>query len=98
MLDHHLPSTIAGVTYTPVPNVVVLDYLLPDANGVEMAASLRAANRDVEIIIATGAELASEDELRCERFGFPVLRKPFLGEELANLIRARLVRTAAAGR
>jgi hypothetical protein len=22
LLDHHLPSTIAGVTYTPVPNVV----------------------------------------------------------------------------
>jgi ATP-dependent Clp protease ATP-binding subunit ClpA len=78
------------------PNVVVLDYLLPDANGVELAASMRAANQNLEIIIATGAELASEDELRCERYGFPVLRKPFLGEEMADLIRARLFRTAAA--
>jgi len=40
--------------------------------------------------------LADEAE-RCERREFPVLRKPFLPEDVVSLVRARLQRSKAAG-
>jgi CheY-like chemotaxis protein len=72
------------------PNVIVLDYLLPDANGVDLACHIRSIHHDAAIIIATGAELSLEDQARCSSNEFPVLRKPFLADELTKLIRACL--------
>jgi hypothetical protein len=34
----------------------------------------------------------------CERQDFPVLRKPFLPEDVIHIVRARLLRSSAAGR
>lgn len=72
------------------PDVVVLDYLLPDANGVDLAYHIRSTHGNVSIIIGTGAELQPEDEARCAANGFPILRKPFLADELIKLIRTCL--------
>jgi DNA-binding NtrC family response regulator len=80
----------SGIVQERVPDVVVLDYLLPDANGVDLACHIQSAHAEVAVIIATGAELSPEDQARCDMNGFPVLRKPFLAEELAQLIRASL--------
>jgi CheY-like chemotaxis protein len=77
-----------------VPDVVVLDYLLPDANGVDLACHIRNAHGDVVVIIATGAELSPEDQARCNTNEFPILRKPFLAEELTKLIRTCLSSTS----
>jgi CheY-like chemotaxis protein len=79
-----------------MPDAIVLDYLLPDANGVELAATFRSSAPEVEIVIATGADVAAEDEARCERHALPILRKPFLAEDLASLIRSRLGRRSGA--
>lgn len=78
------------------PDVIVFDYLLPDANGVQMAVELRESHPGMEIVIATGANLFARDEASCQRHRFPVLRKPFLAEELSKLIRAGLSKDAAA--
>jgi len=76
------------------PDAVLLDYMLPDGNGVELGVEfLRAVPRTL-VTVMTGTILPQEEEALCEEHNFPVLRKPFLASDLMNLIRSRL---AAAG-
>jgi len=44
----------------------------------------------------TGAQLTPEEEAICQEYDFPILRKPFLANDVLNLIRARLFRSSAA--
>jgi CheY-like chemotaxis protein len=80
-----------------VPNAALLDYLLPDGNGVELGVLLQRKTPKVQVIIMTGAQLSSEEEAICQEYDFPILRKPFLANDILNLIRARLFRSSAAG-
>jgi ATP-dependent Clp protease ATP-binding subunit ClpA/ActR/RegA family two-component response regulator len=79
-----------------VPNAALLDYLLPDGNGVELGVLLQRKSPGVQVIIMTGAQLTSEEEAICQEYDFPILRKPFLANDILNLIRARLFRSSAA--
>jgi ATP-dependent Clp protease ATP-binding subunit ClpA/ActR/RegA family two-component response regulator len=72
------------------PNVALLDYMLPDGNGVELAVQIRGKYPNTQMIIMTGAQLPVEEEAICESYGFPVLRKPFLASDVMSAIRARL--------
>jgi hypothetical protein len=47
-------------------------------------------------MLMTGMELSSDETAECERFGIPLLRKPFLAEEAVSLIRSTLARAANA--
>jgi CheY-like chemotaxis protein/energy-coupling factor transporter ATP-binding protein EcfA2 len=80
-----------------VPNAALLDYLLPDGNGVELGVLLQRKTPKVQVIMMTGAQLSSEEEAICQEYDFPILRKPFLANDILNLIRARLFRSSAAG-
>ena len=79
-----------------VPNAALLDYLLPDGNGVELGVLLQRKSPGVQVIIMTGAQLTPEEEAICQEYDFPILRKPFLANDILNLIRARLFRSSAA--
>jgi ATP-dependent Clp protease ATP-binding subunit ClpA/ActR/RegA family two-component response regulator len=79
-----------------MPNAALLDYLLPDGNGVELGVMLQRKSPGVQVIMMTGAQLTSEEEAICQEYDFPVLRKPFLANDILNLIRARLFRSSAA--
>jgi ATP-dependent Clp protease ATP-binding subunit ClpA/ActR/RegA family two-component response regulator len=81
-----------------LPNAALLDYLLPDGNGVELGVLLQRKAPNAQVIIMTGAQLTPEEEAVCQEYDFPVLRKPFLANDILNLIRARLFRSSAAGR
>jgi ATP-dependent Clp protease ATP-binding subunit ClpA/ActR/RegA family two-component response regulator len=83
---------------TESPNAALLDYLLPDGNGVELGVLLQRKAAGAQVIIMTGAQLTPEEEAVCQEYDFPVLRKPFLANDILNLIRARLFRSSAAGR
>jgi hypothetical protein len=48
-------------------------------------------------MLMTGMELTPDETAECERFGIPLLRKPFLAEEAVALIRASLARAAGPG-
>ncbi len=72
------------------PNAALLDYMLPDGNGVELAQQLRQKLPAIEVILMTGSVLGPEEEAICEEYDFPVLRKPFLASDVMNQIRARL--------
>ena len=78
------------------PNAALLDYLLPDGNGVELGVLLQRKLPGVQIIMMTGAQLTPEEEAICQEYDFPILRKPFLANDVLNLIRARLFRSSAA--
>jgi ATP-dependent Clp protease ATP-binding subunit ClpA/ActR/RegA family two-component response regulator len=79
-----------------LPNAALLDYLLPDGSGVELGLMLQRKAQKVQVIIMTGAQLTPEEEAVCQEYDFPVLRKPFLANDILNLIRARLFRSTAA--
>jgi ATP-dependent Clp protease ATP-binding subunit ClpA len=79
-------------------NAALLDYMLPDGNGVELGAQLRQQNPKVQVVIMTGSVLPSEEEAICEEHDFPVLRKPFLATDVMNQIRSRLAAGLTASR
>ena len=72
------------------PNAALLDYMLPDGNGVELAQQLTQMVPNLQVIMMTGSMLQPEEEAICEEHDFPVLRKPFLASDVMNQIRSRL--------
>jgi len=64
------------------PDICVLDIMMPDRNGFEMAGDIRAVDDDVPIIFLT-AKTQTEDLVRGFRTGAnDYIRKPFSMEEL----------------
>ncbi len=80
------------------PNAALLDYMLPDGNGVELGMQLRQVVPRMQVIMMTGSVLPPEEEATCEEYDFPVLRKPFLASDVMNQIRGRLAGVVSAGR
>src|SRR5580658_245659 len=78
------------------PDAALLDYMLPDGNGVELGAEFLQTKPDMLVIVMTGTILPPEEEALCEENNFPVLRKPFLASDVMNQIRSRLDATANA--
>ena len=77
------------------PNAALLDYMLPDGNGVELGVEFLQSVPGMLVIVMTGTILPPEEEALCEEHGFPVLRKPFLASDVMNQIRTRLLPAAA---
>ncbi len=80
------------------PNAALLDYMLPDGNGVELGVQLVQSVPRMQVIVMTGSVLPAEEEAVCEEHDFPVLRKPFLATDVMNQIRGRLATVAGASR
>jgi ATP-dependent Clp protease ATP-binding subunit ClpA len=77
------------------PNAALLDYMLPDGNGVELGVEFLQGLPQMLVIVMTGTILPAEEEALCEEHNFPVLRKPFLASEVMSQIRGRLAPVAA---
>ncbi|HTX35494.1 MAG TPA: AAA family ATPase [Bryobacteraceae bacterium] len=77
------------------PNAALLDYMLPDGNGVELGVEFLQTTPQMLVIVMTGTILPPEEEALCEEHNFPVLRKPFLASDVMNQIRSRF--TPASG-
>jgi ATP-dependent Clp protease ATP-binding subunit ClpA len=80
------------------PDAALLDYMLPDGNGVELGLEVQNAAPHVLVIVMTGGILPPEEEALCEEHGFPVLRKPFLASDVMDQIRSRLAPATGASR
>ena len=72
------------------PNAALLDYMLPDGNGVELGVEFLQSQPQMLVIVMTGTILPAEEEALCEEHNFPVLRKPFLASDVMNQIKSRL--------
>ncbi|MEX2262881.1 MAG: AAA family ATPase [Bryobacteraceae bacterium] len=97
LLTAETASQAREVVSQTKPNAALLDYMLPDGNGVELALQVREMAASLPVIIMTGSVLPPEDEAICEESDFPILRKPFLAADIMNQIRARLTTAAGAG-
>jgi ATP-dependent Clp protease ATP-binding subunit ClpA len=80
------------------PNAALLDYMLPDGNGVELGVEFLQSAPQMLVIVMTGTILPPEEEALCEEHNFPVLRKPFLASDVMNQIRSRLLPATGAVR
>jgi len=80
------------------PNAALLDYMLPDGNGVELGVEFLQTVPGMLVIVMTGTILPPEEEALCEEHDFPVLRKPFLASDVMNQIRSRLLPVSGAVR
>ncbi len=67
-------------------DLIVVDLLMPDMDGLELAAKLKQINPDFTIVLTTG-NLDKETE-QSEHFGAvdDILEKPFTAEEILSLI------------
>ena len=90
LLTAESASAARAIVAERMPNAALLDYMLPDGNGVELGVQLRLRAPKMQVIMMTGSVLPGEDEATCEEHDFPVLRKPFLATEVMNQIRSRL--------
>jgi CheY-like chemotaxis protein len=79
------------------PDLAIVDIVLPDADGLSLALELLRANPRLQVVITTGMELSADEAALCERQRFPILRKPFLPEDVIALVRSRLLRSSTAG-
>ena len=70
------------------PDTVVLDYMLGDDDGVALGLQLQMQAPRTQVIIMTGGELSVEEESICAELNIPILRKPFLGNDVLNLVRS----------
>ena len=78
------------------PDAALLDYMLPDGNGVELGVDFAQTRPGILVIVMTGTILPPEEEVLCEENNFPVLRKPFLASDVMAQIRTRLATAAPA--
>jgi two-component system response regulator RpaA len=78
-----------------LPDVIVLDYMLPDINGNAVCRSIRSDEslRDVKIIIVSGVVNREDVEKLLEDGADDFLQKPFSIEQLVKRI-TELVRGA----
>jgi ATP-dependent Clp protease ATP-binding subunit ClpA len=89
-------EAMAAASRQPL-DLAILDVMLPDGDGLSVAFELVRLWPQLRVVVMTGGELSSEEVALCEQHEFPVLRKPFLGADIVNLLKATLLRVAAAG-
>ena len=77
-------------------DVAIVDLVLPDDDGLAVVRDLLGVAPHLSVVVTTGGELSPAEAAFCERHGFPVLRKPFLPEDVIALVRARVAKTSAA--
>ncbi len=79
------------------PDLVVLDWLMPGLNGIEVAKQLRAAG-DVPILMLTARDAVEHRVEGLDSGADDYLVKPFAPEELLARVRALLRRTETASK
>lgn len=76
------------------PDVILLDVMLPDANGLDLCRRWRAGNRQVAIMMLTARGEPAERVLGLDTGADDYLAKPFDRRELVARVRALLRRKA----
>jgi CheY-like chemotaxis protein len=76
------------------PNAVLLDYMLGADDGIKLGTEMQTTSPQTQVIIMTGANLPAKEEAFCQERDIPIMRKPFLADDILNLVRARLSRSS----
>lgn len=78
------------------PNVVLVDYMLGNDDGLQLALEFQREQPPPQVIVMTGGGLTEEGLTICDAADVPILYKPFLAREVLNLVRGRFYQTRAA--
>lgn len=70
-------------------NVALVDYMLPDQDGLALGRQLKARKPKLQLLLMTGGDLYAGE--KSADLGAPVIQKPFLMDDLLALIRSRLL-------
>lgn len=81
--------------YQRKPEVVLLDYMLGEDDGLQLALEFQQQVPMTQLILMTGGGLEDEERAICEEHDVPILYKPFLAQDVLNLARRRFGRAAA---
>lgn len=76
------------------PDLIVLDIMLPDGNGLEACASLRSRGNNTPVILLTASQEDIDRIVGLERGADDYMGKPFSPRELTARIRAVLRRSS----
>jgi ATP-dependent Clp protease ATP-binding subunit ClpA/CheY-like chemotaxis protein len=71
-------------------DLALIDYMLPDLDGLAVAKNLKHRQPSTEIILMTGGGQMSINEKSGLNTSVPILQKPFLIKELLDLMTSRL--------
>ncbi len=77
--------------------LAIVDLMLPDDDGLALVREMLEARPTLRVVVTTGAEMSADEAAFCEARNLPVLRKPFLPEDLIQIVQARLERSSAQG-
>jgi CheY-like chemotaxis protein len=77
------------------PDAAVVDVILPDGNGVHLAVQLRKRFARLPVIVMSGMALPAEETAICDSYGFQTLYKPFLSQDIKNVLQALLLHGSA---
>ena len=80
---------------TPGINLVILDLMLPDGNGLTWLSDLRTANNRTPVLILTARDTVQDRVAGLDSGGDDYLVKPFALDELLARVRALLRREAS---
>jgi CheY-like chemotaxis protein len=78
-------------------DLAIVDLMLPDDDGLSVIREMLAARPTLRVVVTSGTEMSSDEEAFCESHDLTVLRKPFLPEDLIQVVQARLLRSVAEG-
>lgn len=77
------------------PDIALVDVMLPDGNGVHLAVHLRKTCPKLPVIVMSGMVLQAEEAAICQSYNFQTLYKPFLAQDVRNMLQALLLHGSA---
>ncbi|HEU4388516.1 MAG TPA: AAA family ATPase [Blastocatellia bacterium] len=80
------------------PGTVLLDFMLGDDDGVRVGLDIQRLAPRTQVILMTGGEMSTEEQTICWERKIPILRKPFLGNDVLELVRQPPFRIAKSDR
>jgi len=87
ILEAHDRSTALEIAQQIRPDVVVMDYNMPEQNGVEIANDLRAAGIDAQFVLLTANTQASVLAAAKQAGFVTVLEKPITREKITEALK-----------
>ncbi len=82
--------------YQRRPDFVLLDYMLGEDDGLQIGLEFQLQAPLTHIILMTGGGFSEELQTVCEERDFPVLFKPFMSQDVLNLVRGRFSKATTA--
>ena len=90
-------SEAEGILAAGMIHFALLDLFLQDANGIDLGVKLRKIDSSIQVAIMTGSELTHLEAHLCRKYGFDVIHKPFLPQQIVELVKDRVMKRKARG-